>query len=282
MTQTPFRPTFQVEGPATACVLHGQLLGWANCTCLSTAMGIDRATLGDIRLSGCQVRDETGDYVGGTTIEQNAAVAATHGVKVDIHTGPNVGSPYLLAVSLQAGRGASVAGNTQPDGRGNVNHNVWVNEALGGTLGHPASVLVYDPWSTGPTWWTWAKLLAFGAALHPWGEADPRTLKSLGISGLYCGIYPDTEPHFFSKFGGVATNPYPDVTTGKAGTTDAQRRLRGGPGFEYKPAGPKLLPVGGQFTAYQTVANAQGRWYGNVDGSLWINGSGLSGLGVRP
>lgn len=300
MSQTPYRPAFQPEGPTSACILHGRELGWSICTSLSFAVGIDRATLGRIRISGCQVRDETGDYIGGTTIEQNAAVALSHGVKVDIHTGPGVASPYQVALALQAGRGVAAAGNlsavigTAHQSNGvRVNHNVWLNEVRGGTIGKPDAVFVYDhaangrhaPWGTsaqGPEWWPWSLALAFFAALRPASTDGGTTGSLLGAGKVYAGIFPDTEPHFWSKFGGVATSPYPDVTTGKAGSTDAQRRLRGGPGFEYKPAGPKLLPVGGQFTAYQTVANAQGHWYGNVDGSLWINGSGLSGLGVRP
>jgi hypothetical protein len=98
-----------------------------------------------------------------------------------------------VGLSLQSGQGVSLAGNTAPLGKGNVNHNVWLNECAGGTVGHPTSALVYDPWSAGPAWWSWTQVYAFARALHPYGEADPRTLKSMGISGVYCGIFPDTE-----------------------------------------------------------------------------------------
>jgi hypothetical protein len=190
-----YRPVFQKEGPAGACVLDGQLLGWKNCTCLSFAMGIDKSTRGKVRITGCMVREEIQprDTSGGTTIEQNAAVADLHGVHVGVHTGSGVASPYLVGLSLQSGHGVSLAGNTYPLGKGNVNHNVWVNEVMGGTPGHPTSALVYDPWSNGPQWWSWSKVFSFARALHPYGEKDPRTLSSMGISGVYCGIFPDTE-----------------------------------------------------------------------------------------
>jgi hypothetical protein len=190
-----YRPVFQKEGPAGACVIDGQYLGWKNCTCLSFAMGIDKSTHGKVRITGCMVREEIQprDTSGGTTIEQNAAVADLHGVHVGVHTGSGVASPYLVGLSLQSGHGVSLAGNTYPLGKGNVNHNVWLNEAMGGTPGHPTSALVYDPWSNGPQWWSWSKVFSFARALHPYGEKDPRTLSSMGISGVYCGIFPDTE-----------------------------------------------------------------------------------------
>ncbi len=190
-----YRPKFQREGPAGACVLDGQQLGWKICTSLSFAMGIERATRGAVLLTGCMVRDEIlpRDVTGGTTIEQNARVADLHGVHVGTHTGSGVASPRLVGLSLQSGRGVSLAGNTLPTGRGNVNHNIWLNECVGGQVGIPAQVYVYDPWSAGPKWWSWSQVFAFARALHPYGEGDPRTLQNMGISGVYCGIFPDTE-----------------------------------------------------------------------------------------
>ena len=277
----PSRPRFLVEGPASACVISGQYLGWKNCTCLSCAMGLFKSTLGATNISGCEVRRETGDIVGGTTIEQNAAVALAHGVKVEVHTGPNVASPFYLGVQIQAGRGAQVAGNTEPLGKGNVNHNVWANETSGGSMGYPASVLVYDPWSSGPAWWSWGKLITFGRALHPWGEADARTLASLGINGVYAGIYPDTEPHFHSHYGGKQTSPFPDDVFGKKGTTDAQRTVRTGPGTQYPAI--RVLAVGARFGGYQWVsggpAGPAGDWYGDHNGHYWISTDGVSGRG---
>ena len=277
----PSRPKFLIEGPAAACIVHGQKLGWKNCTCLSFAMGIDKSTLGRIRLTGCDVREQTNDWAGGTTIEQCAVVAEAHGVHVEIHTGANVAIPYYAGVQLQAGRGFSLAGNCTALGKGNVNHNVWVNEASGGTMGNPANVLVYDPWSTGPAWWTWAKAKAFAAALHPWGESDPRLL---GPGKFYCGIFPDTEPHFHSKFSGRATSPFPDKLFGKKGTSQAARYVRPGPGLQYQHI--RVLSVGAPFGAYQVTTggtwNGSNVWYGDHNGIYWIHASGVTGAGVKP
>jgi hypothetical protein len=196
-----YRPAFQHEGPASACVLAGQYLGWKNCTCLSCGMGIDKSTHGATVFSGCMVRDaiQPRDVTGGTTIEQNADVAGRYDVPVAVHTGSGVASPRLVGLSLQSGRGVSLAGNTMPLGKGNVNHNVWLNECVGGTVGIPSQVLVYDPWSAGPAWWAWSKVFSFARALRPYGESDPRTLASMGISGVYCGLFPDTEGSIWGK-----------------------------------------------------------------------------------
>jgi len=283
MTQ---QPRFQKEGPAGACVIDHELLGWKNCTCLSFAMGIDKSTLGKVRLTGCMVRNEITpkDTSGGTTIEQNAHVAALHGVQVLVHTGPNVASPTTVALSLQSGRGVDLAGNCSAIGKGNVNHNIWLNQTSGGTGGHPDRSYVYDPWSDGPEWWPWSKVMAFAHALHPWGENDPRTLKSMGISGVYCGIFPDTEPHVRLRYGAVRTIPSPDHLKGKPGSSEIARRLRGGPGLKYAPIKTNpVLKVGQTFIAYQWVngdkVDGRIRWYGDETGVYWISAAGITGEG---
>ncbi len=187
------RPVFQREGPTNPCILLGQDLSWKNCTTLSAAMGMDKSTFGQTRMTGCQVRKETNDVTGGTTIPQAAAVCAKHGIAVEVHVGGNVAQFQYFLYQSQNGRGVLLQGNTSADGRGNVNHAVWLNESIGGTPGYPTSSLVYDPWSTGPQWWSSARVKAFSLALRPYGEADSRTLGSLGIIGAYCGIFPDTD-----------------------------------------------------------------------------------------
>jgi hypothetical protein len=243
-------------------------------------MGIDKATLNRTRISGCQARDETGDYAGGTSIPQLVAVAATHGVAVEQHVGANVCAPYYAAVQLQAGRGVSLAGNCLAIGKGNVNHNIYINETSGGTIGHPNTALVYDPWSTGPSWWPWSKVLAFAAALRPWGEGDARVL---GPGKFYAGIFPDTEPHVHLAFGGARTSPFPRVMTAIA---PAGRRVnvRLGPGTNHPIATGHLghldtLGTGDHFTAFQQ-AHAQtlsgsDLWYGDHNGNRWVHSSGL-------
>jgi len=196
-----YRPHFQKEGPTSPCTIAGQDLKWKNCTCLSFGMGLEKSTGGKLRLTGCMVRNEIlpRDISGGTTIEQNAFVAGLHNVQVDVHTGPRVASPRLVGLSLQAGRGVSLAGNQSGIGGRNVNHQVWLNESSGGVSGIPASVYVYDPDSNGPAWWSWSKVFSFARSLHPYGEADSRTLKSMGVTGVYCGLFPDTEGSIWGK-----------------------------------------------------------------------------------
>jgi hypothetical protein len=274
----PSVPTFLIEGPASACIINGHYLGWKNCTTLSFAMGIDKSTLGKVRLSGCQVRDETGDTIGGTTIEQCAKVALNHGVRVEVHTGPNVCTPAYAATQLQAGRGFSLSGNTSAIGKTNTNHNIWINHCSGGTLGHPAYAAVYDPWSKGVSTWTWAKVLAFAAALRPWGEADSRTL---GPGKFYSGIFPDTEPHMHPRFAAVKTTPFPDraVVNVKAGT---KANVRSGPAKTYSVVA--TLADGAAWVSWQYKANGgtdngTTGWYGNHDGTRWTHQSNLSGKG---
>ena len=279
----PARPTFQKEGPASPCTLHGKNLSWMNCTPLSTAMGVDRSTLGRVRISGCQVRDEIEppDYVGGTTLKQCSAVAEKHGVDVEVHVGANVCTPRYAAIQLQAGRGFVLQGNTQPDGRGNVNHAYWVNHAGKGSLGAPTSAMVYDPWSNGPEVWSWSDILAFAAALRVNGEDRP---EKLGPGKFYCAIYPDTEPHAHFKHGGVKTNPFPDKTLGHSLVAGKRVRVRTGPGLEFPPVPGRTLKTGDLFLVYQAASSKKPLagskvWYGNHDGTEWVHKSGLTAIG---
>lgn len=277
----PARPTFQREGPASPCSLSGRDLKWTQCTPLSTAMGIDRSTLGRVVVSGCQVRSEIDppDTIGGTNLRQCAAVAEAHGVHVELHVGPSVCTPQYAATWLQAGRGFVLQGNTQPDGRGNVNHAIWVNHSGGGKLGAPTSAMVYDPWSSGPAVWPWSKVLAFAAALRPYGESDPR---KLGPGKFYAGIFPDTEPHAHLHFGAVRTAPFPDRVT--AYNVNAARRISVRARPDLRAPIVATLKVGQTWDAYQVVHNgaplAGSRvWYGNHDGNGWVHESGLKGKG---
>jgi hypothetical protein len=169
-------------------------------------MGIaaDDSTRGKRRPQGCALRRGTGDTVGGLTIRQVANVLDGLGIHVEVYAGSNVATPAYLARRLWANRPAVVQGNTgalvggpSQSTTGGVNHLVSVNDVRGGTTSVPKEVLVYDPVADGrrtgiargPQWWPWSRLLKFAAALHPWGEDDPRVL---GPGKLYCGIYPAT------------------------------------------------------------------------------------------
>ena len=74
------RPVFQHQGPATNCVIGGRKLGWSSCTAYAMAMGIDSATGGAHRPTGCKIRDLTDDTDDhGTNLRQVAEVAEAHG-----------------------------------------------------------------------------------------------------------------------------------------------------------------------------------------------------------
>ena len=221
----PARPKFQQQGPGDNCVIGGKEYGWLSPTSYSTAISIDKATLGVKAPSGCAVRRGTGDTVGGTNLPQNAAVAEKLGVKVALHVGSNVGSDKELAGTLHLGRGCVVQGGTKPllttkwrSTTGAINHAVYVNEVRGGTTFEPEQALVYDPAADGrrkgidqgPSSWPWTLLVAFAGALQPWGESDPRVVEGVACTSRR------------------SRTPSPTITRPTAGR--ARRRSPTGPG----------------------------------------------------
>lgn len=273
MTRPAVPSRFQKEGAASPCTLRGINLAWKNCTTLSSAMGMDKSSLGRVKMSGCAVREETNDHAGGTTLSQVQAVASAHGIKTEPHTGSNVASLYYLAYQGALGRGFILQGNTQPDGRGNVNHAVWVNAPVGGTAGNPDGFDVWDPWSNGPEYWSYSRTKNFMLALRPWGESDSRTLKNMGVNGGYALVFPDTEPHAHIKYAAVRTSPFPDRMKVKSPAAGRRVNVRSGPGTSYRKV--KTLADGTVWHGYQR----KGRWYGSHSGTRWILDSGLVGEG---
>lgn len=291
----PSRPHWQPQGPANRCVIAGHQLGWLNCTPTSTAMGIEKSKLGANRPSGCNVRAAITpvDLSGGTTMPQCAEAAGDFGVPVIVRVGANVATPSWLATQLQAGRGAVLQGNTgvlvgsghRSTGSG-VNHAVWLNETRGGTLGHPNEGLVYDPaadgrtasWGKavqGPQWWPWNLCIAFGRALHPFGEGDPRTLRSMDILGVYAGVFPDTEPHAHLRYGAKQTTPFPDRTRVDVEELWAHTT----PGYGEDTRIHPRLQRNDLFTAYQRVVKSGELWLGSHNGSRWVPASKMRNIG---
>ncbi len=275
MTHPAIPSHFQKEGAASPCVLHGVNLSWKNCTTLSAAMGLSKSSIGRVEMSGCAVRSETNDYAGGTTLSQVQSVCSAHGVSTEAHTGGNVASLFYLAYQGALGRGFILQGNTQPDGRGNVNHAVWVNHPIGGTAGNPTVFRVYDPWSTGPADWSYAKTKAFMLALRPWGESDPRTLKSMGVNGGYALVFPDTEPHVHLKYGAAKSSPFPDRT--RINRTDGQWAYKSPATGEANRV--KRYADNDLFIVYQYVTKSGRKWAGSHAGGLWIPAASLSHVG---
>jgi len=283
----PTIPKFLEEGPPHPCVINGHDLKWTQCTVLSTCMLIDRSTLGKTRPDPCNFRRQTGDSSGGTTLLQNRTVAENvYHVPMEPHTGGNVCTPYYLGYQLFLGRGVVIQGNTSAIGKGNVNHAVLGNSGQGyqkvGTteqISSPAGLWVFDPWSKGLAWWPWDKVKAFMAALHPWGENDPRTL---GPGKAYAMFGPDTEPHVHLFGGAVRTTPFPDQQQVKSPVAGKKVNVRTGPSTDYPVA--QTLASGSKWTSFQRTdkgksLNGDSRWWGNHDGNRWIHNSGLIGRG---
>lgn len=283
----PTLPRFIEEGPANPCTISGHKLDWTQCTVESTCMLIDRSTLGKKRPDPCTFRRHTGDVSGGTSLYQCSQIAENvYGVPMDLHAGGSVATPYYGGFQLYMGRGGVLQGNTSAIGKGNINHAVELNQGQGYTkigttdqISVPVRVLVYDPWSDGPEWWSWDKVKAFAAALHPWGENDSRIL---GPGKWYVMFGPDTEPHVHLYLGARRTTPFPDQQQVNSPVPGKKVNVRLGPSTDYAVA--MTLASGSKWTSFQvfdkgTVLNGSGRWWGNHDGNRWIHDSGLIGRG---
>lgn len=283
-----FRPHWQPQGPDSRCIYHGQQLGWENCTPTSSAMLVERATLGKQRPTGCAVRQgvEPDDYIGGTTINQCAQSLSAHwGVHLETHVGSGVVRTSYAARQIRAGRPALIQGNAAAmldsdfqSTAGAVNHCVFVNEVQGGTLDEPASALVYDPaadghkpgYDQGPSWWPWWMVKRFGAALQP---NYPASKAVLGSGWFYCAFGPDTEPHVILRPGAVKSKPFPDRTRAKYT----------GVVIHSSPSGPATgkLAEGQLFTAYQyfTHPTTKRVWLGDQDNRQWVLAMRLNHVG---
>ena len=297
----PARPKVQHQGPACSCVIGGKCLGWLSCGAYSTAMAIDKATLGAKRPTGCQVRAFTGDTTGGLSGQQYAKVSTVnYGVATEVHSGSNVATPAYLAAQLRAGRGSVVQGSTKPllgtqfqSTGGTVNHGIYANEGRGwNTDGTPDEVLVYDPaadgrraaWGTAdvsPAWWPWSLLLRFAAYLRPWGDSDPRII---GTGRIYCVLFPDTEPHVHLRYGGKRSVPFPDRTTAWNANPRLKMNVRSRPDRLVASDVVDTLTYGEAFVAYQVTTTGillagSRKWFGDHNGTRWVHSSGLHNIG---
>lgn len=284
------RPMMQAQLPTCVCVIDGKCLGSVSCSAYGMAMGIDQATYGKVRPTGCSVRRSTGDTTGGLTAPQVARVAEERfGVNVSTRVGSNVAPIKTLVNHLRTGGGVGAQGNTRPllsrpglrsTGTA-INHYVHFCSAHGGTYYEPDEVLVYDPaangrvagWgraAQGPQMWPWEIALAFMGALMPWGEDDAQR-RTLGAGRAYCNLM--ERPDLTLRYGGVPAKPLPDrqrvkTVLGRANVRRRPDRIDGDDIVDH-------LPNGALFEAYQvttTGASVAGsrRWYGNRPGNRWV------------
>ena len=259
------RPVFQKQGPASNCVIKHRKLGWKSCTAYAMAMGMNSATAGRRRPTGCKIRTLTGDLDEGITLSQVAAIAeATFHVRMTVRTGRQATTPKFAARAANGGRGFVLQGNTgalpprlRAGGATPCNHAVSVDEVRGGR-------------ST----WRGCNLDTAGArpGRRPGGGSGTVSSRSLAHSQLdkagrrlgrgrmYAGFTPrrptqpvalDDGPTFL--FGAVKTNPFPD---------QVRARPRPLPGPETSAAAPIVLlpedivdrlPDGARFIAFQFV-----------------------------
>jgi len=172
--------------------------GGYNCTAASEAMWLFRASQGKVKETSCQVRVETGDRVGGLTLEQAQAVSTKHGI-----TGGRLYKPTdfsILKTLILTGRyGAivqigyrAIAGTAFDCFSGNFvgGHAVFVKG------GNSSYAFVGDPGADGrragiPTGWQsypWS-LLQKAAGMLPLG--DGRTLtQAAGLGKVYAYMTP--------------------------------------------------------------------------------------------
>jgi len=271
------------------------MLGWLSCTAYSMAMGIDAATLGKKKPTGCEVRVHTNDFVKGLTLSQVATVAAeTYGVQVVVRTGKHTIAPDKAWEQASLGRGFVLQGNCDAligtpfrSTKGAVNHAVWVNRVRGGGPGHPKQARVFDPaadgrhapWGTackGPSWWPWETVLAFAANLR--NDSNQK----LGPGKLYAGFVPRPAPvsGLVLLPGATKTTPFPDR---QRANPPAGRRVnvRSDPRSLDPGKIVDRLSDGMLFVAYQRFdggakpPGASSVWYGNEDATEWIHESGL-------
>jgi hypothetical protein len=311
---TAVRPVFQKQGPETNCVIGGEKLGWVSCTAYSMAMGIDSATAGRKRPSGCKVRKLTGDTVKGLMLSQVAEVALEHyDVRVTVKTGADSISPESALKQIRVGRGFVLQGNTaglpkelQSGGSKPANHAVWVNEVRGGNAAAPQKALVYDPAADGrrkgigkgPIWWPWEDVLAFAAALRLGKK------RTLGPGRFYAGFIPpreieQEEAHFqrqeaealrstvqapvvILRKRATKTTPFPDRMRAKP-APGKKVNIRRRPDRVDPADIVDRIRVGTLFVAYQQIegfpVGASSTWYGNRRGTEWIPEIRLSKIG---
>ena len=195
---TAVRPVFQKQGPETNCVIGGEKLGWVSCTAYAMAMGIDSATAGRKRPSGCKVRKLTGDKVKGLMLSQVAEVALEHyDVRVTVKTGRDTISPAVRA-QADPGRprirppgqhrglpkGSSPGARSRPTMRSGSTRSAAATKRSAGEGARlrsggrrPAPGII-----RGETWWAWEDVLSFAAALRLGKTAQ------LGPGRFYAGF----------------------------------------------------------------------------------------------
>jgi hypothetical protein len=294
------QPAVQHQGPAGHCVIHGHDVSWTSCTCYAMAMAIDGVRTGTSGVpTGCTVRLLTDDVIGGTTIPQVCAAAHHMGYQFEQYVGGNAAKTDRIIGELYHGRRLVCQGNTSAtlhtpfrSTTGPINHAVEADEGRGwhrnaAGLLIPTEVLVFDPAADhrrpeiadSPDWWPYSLLVAFGAALRPWGDDDPRTL---GGGHMYVAVSPP--PEIRLAYGGRRTILQPDQLTIKT-AAGRSANIRKRPDRLRAIDVVDRMPNGAKFMAYQITHGAAPHgsnsvvWYGDWTGTRWVHSSNVTGQG---
>jgi hypothetical protein len=166
MTLIAYRPAFQSQNPAKS----GYKYGWQSCTAFSTAMAVDRATIGGTLVTGGYIRSITNEPVPspndpGLTLDQVIAAAAKLHVVIVNKTGHTFDDAML---DMKNRRGIILCGlysefgdySSQTSFKGA--HAVYVNNIDGSG----ANGLTYDPLANAERWIPLTILRSFSEKLY--------------------------------------------------------------------------------------------------------------------
>jgi hypothetical protein len=271
--------------------LDGSPYAGNNCNCASTATAIERASLGQVMVTSALVRSETRnpdgtkDVKGGTNLSQMRAVAALHGIALEVHFG-ETGSYAKMVAGIQQGRGVLYSGSSIVT-RGTIyqesetyadNHAWYLNEMRRvSELGtRQNQFLVYMPLGDGrrpgiansPNWIPESIVRRFAAMLDLRSEYERQAgypPQRLGDGRAYFAFTRDTEAPVNLLYGAVSLLPYHVFRVNVV--PPLQANVRRSPGGSVRAR----LPDGANFVAHQKATLAGALWFGNKDGNRWVH-----------
>jgi len=220
-----YRPKFvhQYDDPTTS-------LDWFNCTMASGAMALDYDTLGHVQVLGGQLRNVSGDHIGGTGLGSPGLTTswAHYGQVLHVGTG---GHWDDVMTALKHGRGVVLQGmySALPKAyHSKVNslgfggaHAVYLNPEFNAD----GSVLMGDPLNEKFIWVPQAALRSFANALgaHELGASSPQRI-----------FFASTDPHV------IVVNPDPQRYAHKVKVTTPTLHVRTSPTTTAKTIAPDL------------------------------------------
>ena len=290
------RAVFQLRrDPAHA---KGSARGGTNCNPAAGATLVDLVTCGKRRATAAAVREQTGDFSGGTTLRQAArALEVGYGLELDMDTGPFTD----VIKALRSGRGVSLSGSSAATHKTPFrasetftgNHQWALTDVRDGPGGGP-EILVFDPLADNrrhgiarsPMWMPSSVVREFAGLLDLRSRQEKAAGKPPRRLGLGKATYGVTAPVRCGSPAAASPSvvPYKNATlvAGQGGrrmvVKVAVARVRARPTTLSPIVGRKRS--GDQFRAFQRINGQRVAgttvWYGDRDGGRWIHGSLLS------